>query len=202
MYEREFYDILNSNEKILWSDKPNKTIHLLKGLPMFVIGLIWGIIDIGILLAIGNSAPIFFIGPFMLLHMMPFWIGIGGMARLFLNYKNIYFAYTDKRIIVKSGLWGIDYKSVNLDSITDIEVNVNPVENGKGLGTIIINDSFIGHGNNRRRLGTRLYGVDNPYEIYKDLKKVSLDVRTDISYPNELRPVSNPGYSTEYNPKE
>lgn len=198
MYEREFYDILSSNERLIWSDRPNKTIHLLKGLPMFVIGIIWGIIDIGIILAIGGSAPLFFIGPFMLLHMMPLWIGVGNMIRLLLSYENVYFAYTDKRVIIRSGIWGIDYKSIALDSITDIEVNVNPIENSRNLGSLIINDSYIGHGDNRRRVMNKLYGISNPYEVYKNLKKISLDIRSDINYPNELRPENNPGYKTEY----
>ena len=198
MYEREFYDVLTNNERMIWSDRPNRTIHLLKGLPMFIIGMIWGAIDIGILVAIGREAPLFFLGPFMLLHMMPFWIGTGNMIRLFLNYENVYFAYTDKRVIIRSGLCGIDYKSISLDSITDIEVNVNPLENTRGLGTLIINDSYIGHGDNRRRVMNKLYGISNPYEIYKNLKKISLDLRSDINYPNELRPENNPGYNTKY----
>jgi hypothetical protein len=33
------------------------------------------------------------------------------------------------------------------------------------------------------------------------LKKVSFDVKTDINYPNKLRPNENPGYNVDYNPE-
>ena len=29
-------------------------------------------------------------------------------------YKNVYYAYTNKRVIIRSGIFGVDYKSINL----------------------------------------------------------------------------------------
>ena len=31
---------------------------------------------------------------------------------------------------------------------------------------------------------------------------MSLDIQTDISYPNAMRPDNNPGYNTKYDPKD
>ena len=77
--------------------------------------------------------------------------------------------------------------------IADLEVNVNPLENALGVGTI------------RARLdATKMYysftGIENPYGVYKELKKVALDIKTDMEYPNAMRPGQNPGYGTRYDP--
>ena len=43
-----------------------------------------------------------------------------------------------------------------------------------------------------------LYSIASPYELYKTINKVYMDVRSDIAYPNAYRPAQNPGYHTEY----
>ena len=43
-----------------------------------------------------------------------------------------------------------------------------------------------------------LANIEDPYEVFKLLKGVSMDVKTDIQYPNKLRPDENPGYNTKY----
>ncbi len=198
MYEREFYDILNQGERILWADKPHRTIHLLKGVPMLIFGLLWGAFDFFFIMMARGTGMMFFMVPFMLIHMAPLWIGVGGMIALLASYRNTIFCYTDKRVIIRGGFWGIDYKSIDFDAIAAIEVNVNPIENNLGVGTIRINEDYIHTGKRSVRTGKRLYGIDKPYEVYKELKKVALDIRSDISYPNQLRPEGNPGYNTEY----
>jgi len=42
--------------------------------------------------------------------------------------------------------------------------------------------------------------VKNPYEVFKLLKQVYFDIKTDVEYPNRLRPPVNPGYGSEYTP--
>ena len=41
-------------------------------------------------------------------------------------------------------------------------------------------------------------GVANPYDVFKQIKEAAIDVKTDWSYPNALRPGVNPGYHTRY----
>ena len=41
-------------------------------------------------------------------------------------------------------------------------------------------------------------GVANPYEVFKQIKEAAINVKTDWSYPNALRPAVNPGYHTRY----
>mgnify|MGYP000862268899 CR=1 FL=1 len=185
MYEDEFKDILTRNERVIWSDRPHILVHLASGLPLFIIG--------------GFAGTAFgFLSIFMLFHLLPLWLGVGNMIRLIFVYRNTYFAYTDKRVIIKTGFMGVDYKTKEFFNIGNIEVNVNPLENILGLGTIRIDEEYVGSGKNSRRVGNRLYGIQNPYDIFRDLKEIVTDIKTDISYPNEYRPETNKGYNTKY----
>jgi hypothetical protein len=53
---------------------------------------------------------------------------------------------------------------------------------------------------------TKLYdtwtAIEDPYQVFKLVKQTSLDIKTDINYPNALRPETNPGYQTKYERKE
>ena len=144
-----------------------------------------------------------FLSVFMLIHMMPLWVGLGNMIRLIFVYRNTYFCYTDKRVIIKTGFMGVDYKIKDFYNIGNIEVNVGPLENILGVGTIRIDEEIVKTNNNSsRRVGNRLYGIQRPYEVFKDLKEVVMDIKTDINYPNEYRPDVNKGYNTRYDKKK
>ena len=43
--------------------------------------------------------------------------------------------------------------------------------------------------------------ISNPYDIFKKVKEVMVDIKTDYNYPNALRPDTNPGYKTKYDRK-
>lgn len=202
MYKNEFINILDDDEEVLWSDKPNKLIHLSTGFPMLIIGIIWGILDSVFIIASWGFGMFGVISLFMLLHLMPLWIGIGGMIRLLLSYKNTFFCYSNKRIIIKKGFWGVDYNILDYDMITTVEVNVSPMEKSLGVGTIRINEEYIRSGKNTTRYGKRLYGISNPYQVFKELKQITMDVKTDINFPNEYRPEINPGYNTKYRKRD
>lgn len=206
MYENEFRDILDSNERIIWSDKPHILVHLASGIPFLIIGILWGIMDSFIFGGFmsfdggfGMGGMFGFLSIFMLLHMMPLWLGVGNMIRLILVYRNTYFCYTDKRIIIKTGFMGVDYKIKDFYDIGNVEVNVGPLENMLGVGTIRIDEEYVhGHNNSRRRVGNRFYGIKNPYDVFKALKETVMDIKADINYPNDYRPETNKGYNTKY----
>lgn len=43
-----------------------------------------------------------------------------------------------------------------------------------------------------------LYDLENPYSLTEKLQKIVVDIKTDIQFPNNLRPAENDGYSTKY----
>ncbi|MCA9386301.1 hypothetical protein KC717_06675, partial [Candidatus Dojkabacteria bacterium] len=67
-------------------------------------------------------------------------------------------------------------------------------------GSIFISTLGIAlpRGKNGIGASNTLHNIENPYEVFKFIKKVSHDIKTDIEYPNELRPKNNPGYNTDY----
>ncbi len=200
MYENEFRDILDTNERVIWSDKPHLLVHLATGFPLLIIGILWGIMDSFFFMNFMAFGGGFFnfLSIFMLLHMMPLWLGVGNMIRLIFVYRNTYFCYTDKRVIIKTGFMGVDYKTKDFYNIGNVEVNVGPIENMVGAGTIRVDEEYVRTGKHSRRVGNRLYGIQRPYEVFKALKEIVMDIKADINYPNEYRPDSNKGYNTKY----
>ena len=81
-----------------------------------------------------------------------------------------------------------------------MKVDVNFMENIKELGTIIL--VYNGEGGNSsysfKADANKFISIEDPYDVYKLLKKVSLDVATDQAYPNAYRPKENEGYNTKY----
>ena len=45
-----------------------------------------------------------------------------------------------------------------------------------------------------------LLHLPHPYDVLRFFHRAEFDVKTDIQYPNQLRPNVNPGYSTSYSP--
>ncbi len=194
----EFEAIKDDNETIFWSSKPTFIPFVATGIPFLIVGIIWGIIDFSIFrngfMYLGG-----WLNLFMLLHLFPFYGSIINMIRLVLVSNNTYYAYTNRRLMLRTGFFGTDFKTIDYDKIQNIEVNVNPLERVLNVGTIKIYTGEVGRSKNGTySIYTRFIGIKNPYEVFKQLKQVSLDIKTDWSFPNDMRPDRNPGYQTNY----
>jgi hypothetical protein len=197
-----FEPIRDRDEEIHWVGKPAFVPFLVTGIPFLIFGLIWGAIDYFGFIRHMTKMPDGFLGfaiPFFALHLLPFWLSILNMLRLYLVHGNTYYAFSNKRLLARSGFWGTDFKTVDYDKISDMEVNVNPVENMFGVGTI---QAFSGQTTSKgAKIYDRFIAVSNPYEVFKRIKEVSVDIKTDWNYPNALRPEENPGFQTKYKAK-
>jgi hypothetical protein len=118
----------------------------------------------------------------------------------------MYYAITDKRVIIQSGLIGRDFEIVDFDQITNAEVNVGIFDKlfSSNSGSILLSSAgtVMQTQNGTMQKPFVISSIPNPYDVFKFFKKVSHDVKTDIQYPNQLRPVNNPGYGTTYRGKE
>ena len=192
----QFEAVKDKDEEVLWVGKPNFTAFIVRGIPFLGLGLIWGAIDyFGFIRNMDQTMTGFAI-PFFALHLFPLWASILNMLRLLLVHGNTCYAYSNKRLLMRSGFWGTDFKVVDYDKISDIEVNVNPIENWLGVGTI---QAFSGRtGSKGGRTYDKFIGVEKPYEVFKRIKEVSVDIKTDWNFPNAMRPEANPGYKTRY----
>jgi membrane protein YdbS with pleckstrin-like domain len=202
----EFESLKDNDEIIYWVGSPKLIPFLAQGIPFLIIGLLWGVFDfffLGLAFIDGFSGVGIFIGIFMLFHMFPFYGSILNMIRLVLVHKNTKYAYTSKRLMYRSGFLGIDVKVVDYDKVQNIEVNVSPLENLYKVGTVrVFCGEYSSGKNGTRSISSDFKAIDDPYEIFKAIKQVSLDIKTDMNFPNQLRPEENPGYNTKYTPKE
>ena len=197
-----FEPIRDRDEEIYWVGKPAFVPFILTGIPFLIFGLMWGAFDYFGFIRNMTKMPNGFLGlaiPFFAIHLLPFWLSILNMLRLFLVHGNTFYAFSNKRLLARSGFWGTDFKTVDYDKITDMEVNVNPVENMFAVGTI---QAFSGRTTSKgAKIYDRFIAVANPYEVFKRIKEVSVDIKTDWNYPNALRPEENPGFQTKYKAK-
>ncbi|MCM1534217.1 MAG: PH domain-containing protein [Corallococcus sp.] len=198
MQKNNIDDVLNTDEKVLWRGKPNAKSYVLAAmLKMLPIAIIWLIFDGTFLFFIFTGMSrgqiplgfLAFIIPFFLLHLTPVWIWIANTVKAFKEVKNLEYAITDRRIIIRSGMIGIDFKFIDYSEIDSVNVKVGLIDKIFKVGDIYINSSV--------NSGV-LWDVANPYGIGSALQKVTLDIKSDIHYPNAMRPDDNPGYTTNY----
>lgn len=206
----ELSQILNKNEKVLWEGTPQFGPYVARiisvGLAIaFFISLVF--VPVGASLLFDSLIdPLEILIPLSVPFIILFGIFGIGTGYALLVYDHIYYVITDKRVILQGGLIGRDYKIVDFDKIQNAEVNVGVFDKlfGNSSGTIsIATAGTIGYGKyGSYQLPYRLQSVGNPYKVFEHLKQVSHDVKTDIEYPNALRPSKNPGYKTDYSPEK
>ena len=187
------YDMKTS---LLWREKPNKKAYIWsRVLNMLPFALLWLIFDLTFIVSMFLvpgwilSAAITILIMFFLLHLTPVWIWIGGIIKGVKEHKNIEYAFTEKRIIIRSGFIGIDFKNIYCSDVESVNLKVGFVNRVLKVGDIYIKSNDK---------STVIYDIKNPYEITNKLQKVTLDIKTDIYYPNALRPGENSGYNTKY----
>jgi len=208
---KELDKVLNKNEKVLWEGKPVFLPFIFgRSVAVTIFGIIWLLFMLPFILIslvsvlFGNFLGIAFVifNPFV-------WIGIllvfGLPLYNYLVYNHIYYAITDKRAIFQAGLIGRDFQIVDFDQITNAQVDVGVFDKifNKNTGSIVVSSagSVVQTQNGAVSRPYVLSNITEPYEVFKLFKKVSHDVKTDIYYPNQLRPGVNPGYQTKYTPE-
>lgn len=210
---KEYQQVLNENEQILWEGKPVFWPFFLgNSLFLTLFGLFWMgsmsafVVNYFFISSFIDSGP----SPFFIFLMPHFWIGLlmlfGPTIYNVLVYKHMYYVITDKRVIFQRGLIGRDFTMVDFDQITNADVSVGIVDKllNKNSGSIHIatGGTFVTTKHGIRSNPYVLSHISNPYEVFKFLKMVSHDVKTDIQYPNKFRPAENPGYQTSYTPEK
>ena len=198
----EFESIKDDKEEILWTGKP-------KFIPFIFTSVLGGIFTIGFAIVwlltargwgsnVDNNSPSFF----WLLGFLPLVVAFFTFLKKIFSFSNTAYSYSDKRVMMRSGFIGTDFKTIDYDKISDIEVTVSLVEKMYNVGTIRF---FSGRTQTDEGNTTKLYdswsAIADPYEVFKKVKQTSVNIKTDFNYPNALRPDTNPGYNTKYDPK-
>lgn len=190
--------ILNKDEQILWKGKPKEKAFVFGSIfSMMPLAIIWLLFDCGFIAVMFSgealeNAPVgisIFLIVFFALHLTPVWIWIGNIVTASRKYKNLEYVFTNKRIIIKSGIIGIDFQNIYYSEIDSVNLKVGPIDRMLKVGDIYINSK------NKAQI---LYDIEDPYFITQKLQEIVVDIKTDIEFPNEFRPSENPGYGTRY----
>ncbi len=137
--EEPFKDIIEKDEKIIKTFKPNKTRFWLgRILSATIIPLTVMIFSFILPYAIAvseeaNPDPLTIPAVIVITLLVILAILVIVFITGILDYRNRFYAYTNKRIIIRSGIIGIDYRSLEYQSLTATNVRVTFVD--KLLGT-------------------------------------------------------------------
>ena len=198
----ELKAIIGSNEKILYEGKPNKKCYIFESIfnPLLPFALLWAIIDFSILggaFFAGNSSNmLFFIIPFMLLHMMPVWIYLGGILFTARRYKNTAYIVTDRAIYVSGGVFTLNINAKPFAELSHINLHRGVFDQMFNVGDVIATSNQLTQ--NGKSTTISISSISNYIDVYNMVKKLQTDIYTDVMYPNAKRPSENPGYNTEY----
>lgn len=189
--------VLAPGEQVLWEGKPQFWPFIFSVIPLVIATIIF--------------VPIFFASESsqgsgidqglnnLLIVGLILMLGPGYFIYKILVYRFVSYVITDKRTIIQDGVIGRDFESIEHDAVVSTAVSVGLIDKllGKNSGTV-----NIIHAGSPRIKGTPrpsgLVSVTDPYAVYQIFNKISHDVRSDIQYPNALRPENNPGYKTGY----
>ena len=199
----EFDSVKDNDEEILWTGKPKFIPYIFSGLGTslfsLAFGLIWVLVNFNIKPDNADGGFQYF----WLFGLIPLLQGLYVFLNRLLSFSNTAYGYSNKRVMMRTGFIGTDFKTIDYDKISDIEVTVNIIERIYNVGSIRF---FSGRTQTDENNTTKLYDVwgaiENPYEIFKMVKQTSVDIKTDFNYPNALRPETNPGYKTKYDRKD
>ena len=166
--EKHFERILDDDEKIQKIIKPNKCKFFFSN--MLLYGLFFGLFVItGVIgvLAEGYNAIYVLIPIGVWVVLMLF-----GWLFMAIYYKNLHYAYTNKRVIVRSGIFGVDFKSLDMSMIGAVNVYVSFFDKilRKDTGSIVFGSTASPIGGQNAGLGYRFNNIVAPYETCKEIK--------------------------------
>lgn len=191
-------DIIGKDEQILWRGKPNRKAYIFSSIfSMFPFALIWLLFDSVFIVAMFASnafsqmpiGAVIGIIVFFAFHLTPVWIWLGNIITASKGYKNLEYVFTNKRIIIRSGIIGIDFKNIYYSEIQSVNLKVGLIDKMLKVGDIYIKS---------KNSSQVLFDISDPYFITQKLQEIVIDIKTDIEFPNGLRPEENPGYNTKY----
>jgi hypothetical protein len=162
-----FEPVLASGEAITWTGRPHLVPYLLTGVPFLVIGCLWGAFDLQFIVRMPASQMGFAI-PFFALHLFPFWGSLLYMLYLMVSYRNVVFAITNQRVVMRGGAFAPSFKSYDFADIDQLSVSSGPFESMVGAGSVKFSTGKT------TSKGAVIYatirGIDGAYEVFKQLR--------------------------------
>ncbi|MDE7282303.1 MAG: PH domain-containing protein [Lachnospiraceae bacterium] len=208
MYKSDLEAMVGMNESILWRGKPDKKCFILESIfnPMLPFALIWAIVDLAVVGITFSAAGgmLMFILPFMLLHLMPVWIYIGGVIMSFRKHRNTQYIITDKGIYVSGGIFAYRYEMKPFTDLSHINIHRGIFDQWLGVGDVVTVCSHTGYSSNSSHShshssnGLTICDIPDYQQVFAMIKQLQTDIYADTQFPNDLRPGENHGYQTQY----
>lgn len=172
--EEIFDDILDRDEKVIKAFKPKKSVMYFKSffVSILVQLFMYGIIVIGALSeveVVTKTETILLITiPIILIILF---VSVQSIL-LHFAYKNLYYAYTNTRIIIRKGIIGVDFKSLEIKMIGASDVHVGIIDKlmRKNTGTIVFGSSASPIISSSGSGSFILSNIEKPYELFKEIK--------------------------------
>lgn len=202
--ENIFEPILDDNEKVIKVFKPNKFMMYFKD--MFATGisfLFMYLVVAGCLIAATLEDTEAFppLWKTLLISLVVFVVITGVVILLewlflHLYYKNVYYGYTNKRIVIRKGIFGVDYKALDIKMIGASDVNVSLLDKlmKKNTGTIQYG-SMASPINGTTPVGNFVIAnIEDPYAVYKEIKSYISHSTDEVTAPvkEEKAPAKKP----------
>lgn len=210
----ELERMVGRDERILWKGNPDKKCFILESIfnPLLPFALVWLLFDsliIGKGFSSGGTEVKSFLVVFMLLHLMPVWIYIGGVIFSVRRHRHTQYIVTDRGIYLSGGLLSFTNRMKPFAELSNIEIHRGVLDRKLGVGDVVITASGgmtvsqtgmnIGSFNSSGAVGNLILKDLSDYQrVYDIIKQLQIDVYSDTMYPNDLRPGSNHGYRTSY----
>ena len=187
------------DEQILWTGKPKKIVYIKEAIlrPFLFVSLIWAAVSFGMFFGffLGNNLeiPIYFLVPYCIIHLAPFWFYLIHVITSLIAWKHIEFMVTDKAVYTSYGVLRLYFDRKTFQEVTNVSVRQGIIDRHHNVG-----DVFIIAG----RSSINFIDIEDYMKVYQLVAKTSQDIFADTMYPNDLRPKENHGYQTQYKPED
>ena len=174
--EKQFEPILDKGETIKSVLKPNKlkfwvsnivyvTLFILFYLLMFLVASFGMIEEQTMTTDIAVVTWSIFAGSSALVYIIDIIYSI-------FYYRNVFYAVTDQRVLIRRGVFGTDFKSLDMKMIGAVNVNVTLLDKicRTNTGTILFGSTSSPVGNTMRNTMYMFSNIKNPYDEYKKIK--------------------------------
>lgn len=173
---RGFEHVLNRDEKIVWIEKPKYIPYLAAGFrfAFFVFFFIGCSCLYEVTTEKHPNLGMWLVGPVFIAF--SFW----SFIRRRLDFKHACYAYTNKRILVRSGIKGKKIRAIEYDKVVEVTINVNAIERYYDAGSIkfFTGETKINENGKKEKVYDKVEAVPDPYIVFKNLKEVMSDFKT------------------------
>ncbi|MBQ8425753.1 MAG: PH domain-containing protein [Clostridia bacterium] len=187
--EKQFDKILDNDEKVVKVIKPNKFKYYMSFFVKSTLCTVWFAI-IGVFAILFPDEGITVTNKVMAIWPVVAYVVLELIIMVFalFYYDATYYAYTNKRLIIRSGIFGVDYRSLDMDMVGAIDVYVSLLDKmtGKDTGAVCFGSTASPMISMYGGSYYRFNHIDKPYETCKEIKLAIDNYKSQVKGTKEL----------------